>query len=965
MSYRLILFISALSMLSGVAFPQFYETGQDPSSLKWKQIRTDRFTVIYPENYNLAGIDFARKLHEADNQLGLIFPQKKFRIPVIIHSYTTRSNGYVAWAPKRMEIYPTPEQNSIPLDHHRQLAIHELTHVYQMSSLNKGFSKVMSWALGEQFTGVVAALLPLWYLEGDAVFAESYLTESGRGRSPSFQKELKAIAVEKGTMYKYDKIVNGSYRDYIPDHYQSGYQMVTWAKGEHEPDIFNKALDFTAQQPFTLNPVNLSLRKSAGLRKKTIHKEAFDTLKTIWTKEVSKTDDTPLETVNPDKRDKYINYYSPVIAGNDSIIAIKTSLTDPPRIVLVNPSLKTEKKLLTPGSLYPYYISYADRKLVWVEYQPDKRWENRDYSVIKMMDLRTRKVIRLTRRSRYMSASLSSDGRIVSAIENSISNKNSLVLIDAETGIVIKEVSAPGNAHIQRPQWADGGGRITVIYLTDAGEGIMSFSPLTGQWEIMVEAGKEDLQSTYLRNDSLFFISSLTGTDNIYLRTPDKKVSSLVRTRFGASDFSVNNGNIVFSDYSSDGNSISITNLNKVNSVIGVTGAPASPLLERIDIGNVSAETSVTDSFSPEPYRKWKHLFKFHSWMPFYADLEEIKVDPTAIRPGLTLMTQNYLSTLISTIGYEYSAENEHILHTNVTWKGWYPVFESRLDYGSDALISKSGQTVSDPSEVTRGVSFSNTLSQPLRFSSGRFSQYLRPLVSYEYRNDYVYLKDEHVYDHGQSIFSARVYLSNYYRYAYRDIYPRWAQTFDLSYSFAPFDKDIYGTALIFRSSLYFPGIFKNQGIKFRYEVEDQVTSLYMYGNRVPLARGYEDIRSVSRELYSVDYTLPLAYPDFNLASLLYITRFRTALFYDYSLGTGNSHPGYDEEGNSVNYFVDGTEVFSSFGFELLADFYLFRMPFMISGGIQSSWKSIEETPTLKLLFNIDLFGMSIGRRQL
>ena len=41
--------------------------------------------------------------------------------------------------------------------------------------------------------------------------------------------------------------------------------------------------------------------------------------------------------------------------------------------------------------------------------------------------------------------------------------------------------------------------------------------------------------------------------------------------------------------------------------------------------------------------------------MPFYADIEEIKADPASVRPGISLMTQNHLSTLISTIGYEYS----------------------------------------------------------------------------------------------------------------------------------------------------------------------------------------------------------------------------------------------------------------------------------------------------------------------
>ena len=156
-------------LLSGIASAQYYNTGQDPASLKWMQIKTDRFTLIYPKTYGDAGIDFARSLDKAWSQLSPLYPVKKFRIPVVIHNHTTGSNGYVAWAPDRMEIYPTPEQNSIPLDNNTQLALHELTHVFQMETLNEGFSGVMSVLLGQQFPGVVSALVPLWFMEGGGI----------------------------------------------------------------------------------------------------------------------------------------------------------------------------------------------------------------------------------------------------------------------------------------------------------------------------------------------------------------------------------------------------------------------------------------------------------------------------------------------------------------------------------------------------------------------------------------------------------------------------------------------------------------------------------------------------------------------------------------------------------------------------------------------------------------------------
>ncbi|HEX7494779.1 MAG TPA: hypothetical protein VF346_11210, partial [Bacteroidales bacterium] len=228
MKYSILLLYAAFLLSVQSASAQYYETGQDPASLKWKQIKTGRFTVIYPEKYDSGGIVYAKTLDSAYSKLLSLFPEKKFRLPVLIHNYSIQSNGYVAWAPRRMELYPTPEQNTIPLAPEQQLAIHELAHVIQMESLNRDFSKGMSFLFGEQFIGIVSSLIPEWLLEGDAVFAESVLTESGRGRTPAFQKQLKALTVENNKFYKYDKILNGSYRDYVPDNYQSGFQMVTW-----------------------------------------------------------------------------------------------------------------------------------------------------------------------------------------------------------------------------------------------------------------------------------------------------------------------------------------------------------------------------------------------------------------------------------------------------------------------------------------------------------------------------------------------------------------------------------------------------------------------------------------------------------------------------------------------------------------------------------------------------------------
>src|SRR5512136_1284050 len=103
---------------------QYYETGQDPASLKWLQIKTPHFRVIYPDNFNAEAVRYARFLEEAYDTLSVLYPYGKTCIPVIIHNYSMESNGYVTWAPRRMELFPLPGQENMPADPAELLSVH-------------------------------------------------------------------------------------------------------------------------------------------------------------------------------------------------------------------------------------------------------------------------------------------------------------------------------------------------------------------------------------------------------------------------------------------------------------------------------------------------------------------------------------------------------------------------------------------------------------------------------------------------------------------------------------------------------------------------------------------------------------------------------------------------------------------------------------------------------------------------
>jgi hypothetical protein len=198
-----------------------------------------------------------------------------------------------------------------------------------------------------------------------------------------------------------------------------------------------------------------------------------------------------------------------------------------------------------------------------------------------------------------------------------------------------------------------------------------------------------------------------------------------------------------------------------------------------------------------------------------------------------------------------------------------------------------------------------------------------------------------------------------------RDIYPRWAQTIDLNYYFSPLNSNIYAPAASIRTSFYVPGLLPNNGIKFRFEKEKQGESGYTLNNRISFPRGYKNIISKELDFLSVDYVFPIAYPDFNISSLMYLKRIRCSLFGDYASGTDNIYLKETNTGLAYDYRHNYKETFRSFGFELMADFHVLRLPFMISGGVQTSWTDRDENPVFAILFNIDLFGMAINREKL
>jgi hypothetical protein len=161
-----------------------------------------------------------------------------------------------------MELYTTPSQDSYGEDWVDQLAIHELRHVVQIDKLNQGLYTHCQHSFWSAGHWRAAGLIPRWFYEGDAVYTETVLSNTGRGRTGAFTMEMKSLVIEKPKPYSYEKMLLVSYKDYVPNQYNFGYAFIAYNRHEYNDSLFERNVNLYCPKPYT-TPL-LSIGPSKG-----------------------------------------------------------------------------------------------------------------------------------------------------------------------------------------------------------------------------------------------------------------------------------------------------------------------------------------------------------------------------------------------------------------------------------------------------------------------------------------------------------------------------------------------------------------------------------------------------------------------------------------------------------------------------------------------------------------------------
>lgn len=945
----LVLAFSLFILLNNIN-AQYYTYGQDPASQKWRQIRTDNFRLIYPEIWENKARELAHFLEAIRQPLSSSLNSNPRPIPVVLRNQTMLSNGFVMWAPKRMEMVTTIPYDNQATDWMKYLSVHEFRHVVQVEKLNRSTTGIFSKIFGQHITGAVAGLhFPLWFLEGDAVLAETAFTRTGRGRLPSFSMPLAAQLLEQGT-YSFDKATLGSYRDIVPDHYTLGYHLVAAMQNKYGYEPFRSAMKQVGTTPFLPGSFSRGIKKVNGKSIANNYRLVMSELTGQWHENISNAPVSDYAIIKSGRGYDYVNYINPQYMDDDTFIAFRTSPADIPRLVKIGRD-GSEEVIFTPGFGYYISMSYANGLVAWTEINTDARWEYRNRTNLRVFNINTGESRLITKQGRLQAPILSPDGSQIAAIEVDETNNWKLHIYDTGNGEQLYSFTDPEIDFLMEPAWSDCSKAIIAIaFVEGQGKSIVKIHLDDPGSEHLFHAGFAEINEPAIHDCVIYFTGTWSGRDELYAwDIHAEQLFRVLATSYGATavSFSEDGKRILFSDYTATGYKIGEAataqmfpvDVQEIKS-LSLNLYETAAQLENLVVDTIGISNQKLDS---RKFKKFLNLFHFHSWFPAAID-----VDGMMVNPGITAFSQDLTGTTVLALGYEYNTANDgHKAFVDLSFRALYPVFDLRLEAGAEDRFYRSGDSVvelrTSTGKITGGIGL------PLSFNHHALIYGFTPRLSTS-QEIYSFTFQDDSRTRGSRSISYQLSAYAYRRMAYRDLYPRLGISAAAGFTHTPFRRsepfaDVNAGSLTHGAASFFlPGFMKHHSLRLYAGWQEKIYGSTYFGDAIRPARGYHALPNDQLLLLSASYSMPLWYPDLSLGSVLYAKRLKTNLFFDHSRTT----------------FQDQLTISNSIGIDLLVDAHLLRMPMPFELGLRAIYLESSNNIRFELLWGVDFY--TLGR---
>jgi hypothetical protein len=945
---------------------------QNPPGLRWQEVRTPHFRVLYPAGLDTAAQRTAQRLEAVHGPEGATLGVQAKPIAVVMQNQTTVSNGFVTFLPRHAEFFTTPEQGQGlgTVDWLDGLVVHEFRHVNQFDKARQGFGRVLVPLLGEGGLGVSALGVPQWFFEGDAVGTETAFTRSGRGRIPYFGLGLRANLLS-GRQYSYQKAVNGSLRDLVPDWYVLGYFMTSYAKTHYGPDVWSRALDQYYRFPFYPFSFSNGLRRTTGLRVEDLYQRTMRELDSTWRAEqAARPAPTPVRELAGQANTRvFTQYQYPQYVNDSTVVALKSGLGHIPQLVLLGRHGR-EKRVFTLGPInIPEMLSVGGGKAVWPEFRQSPRWGQKMFSELKVLDLKTGRVRRLAPGTRYAAAALSPDGTRLVAVCTDASYHHALVVLDATTGAVLQTVPNPRNDLYQQPRWLPDG-RVVAVALSATGKTLQAIDPTTGLANNLLPMANINLTMPQPWSDYVLYNSPQTGVDNVYaVNVRTSQTYQLTNRPFGAyhAAISPNGRHLAFHDYRATGARVVEMPLDPATWTAlpapARADAPADPYAAKLAAGEPAAPQIKALLASPDSaglrygvrrYRPLAHAFRVFSY--------GVVQSPAGNAVSVGVRSQDFLSTTQVFAGLSYDQTERTLAGTGaLSYQGLPVVLDVEGSYGGRNAARYFDRALPLDSLRRTRWQVARLLvggRLPLVLTRSKYLQSLTLSAYYLHERVYNYaatlrnLSETGLTTPLHAVQTSLAYASQL-RQSARDVAPRGGATLLATYRTTPFGTALQASQVGVQVGGYLPGLVRHHALRLRGGYQHQQQSQYAFTSAISYPRAETTYLSFDNlTVGSVDYSLPLAFTHWQVGRVLYVQRLRATAFAD--LAQGNSLVTVQVNNQLMQRRV--TQDLQNYGVDLLALFNVFHLRTPVEAGMRVAYSSyLQQVVVQPLAFSIRL----------
>lgn len=884
--------------------------------MKWSTIRTPDVRMIYPDT--VAGLAM-RTLHcirTVQPYISHGFRHGPMRIPFVMHPENFRSNGLVMYLPKRVEFLTSPAIEGYSMPWFKQLVAHEYRHAVQYNNLNRGVIRALSYLLGQQGSTIGLLCMPIWAMEGDAVMSETQMSSYGRGLQPSFTMAYRAMGNIAHRKRNIDKWFCGSYREFIPDHYQLGYQICTYAYTYYGENIWDKVAWYGSRNPYVIATTRAALGKFYRTDVRVLFRNTFDDLNAFWDALPKMEDSARPLTSLPEGN--HTTYRWPLALGDGTVLAVKTDFDRPSRFVRIDERTGDEQTICHTGALSTR-PSLGNGRVWWTEYRRSKLFEQRVNSQLCYMNLadcRPRTVNRV-RRALYPTSAGDDFGWVEYNPDGGYT-----VVVDRAGGET-QRFEAPDGAEIHGLAWDDLTVAWYVIVTDDSGMWLARID--RERLHPITESAYVTLSNLRAADGRLYYGSIASGRDEVHCYDlMARREYRITTSAYGSFDPAPAGERVLATTYDRLGYRVARQAADSALIPVVPEKLPVNRVNPpRIGWNVVNLDTvrfTTADStaqrgkFRKKRYRKVPNLINVHSWMPVafnpFDAVDEHNID---LNVGVTLLSQNLLSNTEAYASYGWNRAEGSIVNLGVRYFGLGVRFDVDASYGGNQLfysLAAYDPRTGDPVYQKRpapdkyySVGLSATL--PLYFQRGYHTRMLSLSTGWNFSNgmvadlDKIEWKDGGIHNierigfrKGLHKLSFGAGYSDQVQLAHRDFAPRWGYTLSANYTFNPSNRHFSDLISLF-GQVYLPGAAAHHSLRVAANYQTSIGGYQFPAGYAPLSykstrlipRGYSSADIVSNDYTaaSVDYQLPMWHPEGGIGSVIYFKRVRLNVGGDYA----------------------------------------------------------------------------------